>query len=264
MFTLLRAGALLTLGLGLNFQADPAQAAPAPPPPIEAQAKRLLQDMSDYLKAAKSFSFKARIQFDDSQPDGQKILRSALAEISLRRPNGLHVQQVGDMGTQRLWFDGQQLALLDPSRNSYAVEKLSGHTDKALDYLSHTLHFTPPLADLLYLDVARALIRPDTRGALVGQSLVDGTPCTQLAFVTPQVDWQIWIEAGRVPLLRQLVITYKNQPNAPQYRATLSDWDFLTRLPDSLFRPEWPANATQIPFPRELERQPPTVNAQGH
>ena len=56
-----------------------------------------------------------------------------------------------------------------------------------------------------------------------------------LAFRTAKVDWQIWIEDGRAPLPRKLVITYKLVPGAPVFRLELSDWDVSARLPDATF-----------------------------
>lgn len=254
------AGTLLTVlvtapPLMSNAKAQPVKAATGNGVVIEESARRWLQAMSDYLKTAKSYSFHADIQFDDVMPSGQKIAFVAEADLSLRRPNGIRAEQQSDNGARKLWFDGQQVTLLDPANRTYAVEAISGNTDKALDHLMKILHFTPPLADFLYEDPFRALSRNTVIGFVVGPSQVNGTPCQHLAFIDKHVDWQIWIEDGRVPLPRKLVITYKTVPGSPQYMATLHDWDFTTRLPDSLFQAEIPTGAIKLPFLKpELSR----------
>jgi hypothetical protein len=264
MITYIRTGVLLALILYLTTIswpaiADPAKAVTLPKVSIEETAKKSLHTMSEYLKASKSFSFHADIQYDDVLPSGQKIAFSAESEISLRRPNGLQASQVSDTGTRQLWFNGKQLILLDPVRNTFAVEPVSGNTDQALDHMINQLHFTPPLSDFLYEDPAKALGKNAVHGFVVGSSEVNGVPCQHLAFVDKLIDWQLWIETGKIPLPRKLIITYKTLPSSPQFVATLSNWDFSTRLPDSLFQANIPANAIKLPFMKEGQAKTPSV-----
>ena len=63
-------------------------------------------------------------------------------------------------------------------------------------------------------------------GYLVGARPVNGTACHHLAFSQEAIDWQIWIEDGPMPLPRRLVLTYKDEPGAPQYRAEFT-WELL-------------------------------------
>ena len=217
-------------------------------PQIEERASQALRAMSDYLKASKSYSFHADIDWDDVLPSGQKITFTAVSEVNLRRPNGLQAEQIADTGTKRFWFDGKALTLFDPVRHTYAVEPFSGNTDQALDHMIKTLHFTLPLSDFVYENPAKALTGTARYGFVVGRSNVDGIPCQHLAFVDSHIDWQLWIDAGRIPVPRKLVINYKNLPGSPTFSATLSDWDFSTRLPDSLFVADIPGDAVRLPF----------------
>ena len=242
----------------------PAMAAEPIEPLIEERAHTELQAMSEYLRGSKSFSFHADIQYDDVLPSGQKIAFAAEADIALRRPNGIHAVQISDTGAKRLWFDGKAITLLDPDRHTVGVETFSGNTDKALDHMMNVLHFNPPLADFLYEDPAKVLLKTTIHGFVVGNSPVNGTVCRHLAFVDRQIDWQIWIENGKMPLPRKLVITYKTLPGSPQYSATLSDWDFATRLPDRLFQPDVPANAVRIPFLKEEMAHSPATAGTAH
>ena len=41
-------------------------------------------------------------------------------------------------------------------------------------------------------------------------------PCHHLAFEQATIDWQLWIDAGKDPLPRKLVITYKTEDEVPQ------------------------------------------------
>jgi hypothetical protein len=257
----------LMLALAASLATPPANVLAAPLPPgsqLEDRAKTALLEMSDYLKASKSYSFHADIQFDDVLPSGQKIAFSAESDISLRRPNGIYASQVAETGSRQLWFDGKQLTLLDPDGNTFAREMVSGNTDQALEHMIKELHFTPPLADFLYEDPAKAMFKNTIHGFEVGMSPVEGIPCRHLAFVDNLIDWQIWIEAGKLPVPRKLVITYKTLPNSPQFSARLTEWDFNSRLPDSRFRAIIPAGAVQLPFMKEHDAAPQPDSAKSN
>ncbi len=225
--------------------------APLPPAPaIGEKADRLLRDMGDYLKAAKEFSFHAEIMHDDLLASGQKILLHAASDLAVRRPDRFSVHQQGDAGDKRLWYDGTTLTLLDGMHNTYATEKAPPNIDATLEYLIRELGFTPPLSDLLYGDPYARLRQDALFGFYVGPTDVEGVRCHHLAFVEANIDWQIWIDAGRLRVPRKLVITYKTLPGAPQFIAALSDWDFTTRLPESFFKAELPEAAVKIDFLR--------------
>lgn len=217
------------------------------------QADRLLKDMSDYLKAAKEFSFRAAIIYDDLLPSGQKILLGAAHEVAVRRPDRLYSNYRGEAGAKRLWYDGKNVTLLDAASNTYGNEKVPSTIDAALDFLIAQLGFTPPLSDLLYGDPYAVLRRNSVFGFRVGFTEIQGARCHHLAFVEDKVDWQIWIDDGKVRVPRRIAITYKTVPGAPQFIADLSDWDFTTRLPDSLFIPELPRGAAKIDFLKAAE-----------
>jgi len=99
----------------------------------------------------------------------------------------------------------------------------------ALDRLFEQFGYIVPVADLLYSDPHDALSGSAELAVVVGRHTADGTPTYHLAFSGETLDWQIWIDDGPRPLPRQLVITYKEEPGAPQYRARFTNWNFQPR-----------------------------------
>lgn len=220
----------------------------APATQVSEQADRLLRDMSEYLKAAQEFSFRAEIVYDDLLPSGQKLLFAGHNDIAVHRPDRFYSHSVSDTGDKRLWYDGKQVTLLDERHAVYASEKTPATIDATLDHLIKELRFTPPLSDLLYSDPHAVLRRNTLFGFHAGYSDIGGHRCHHLAFVEHHVDWQIWIDDGLMRVPRKLAITYKTLPGAPQFIATLTDWNFTARFPDSVFLPSLPANAVRIEF----------------
>lgn len=216
--------------------------------PIEPEARLLINEMGNYLREAKYLSFSAHVDFDDVLPSGQKISFAAKTEFRLKRPNGIYVDQQAEVGHKRFWFDGQSIHLYEPETGNFAEETLKGNSDKALEFTINQLKFSPPLADFLTSDPAKTLLKSVVKGFVVGPSNVNGIACRHLAFLDRLIDWQIWIEEGKLPLPRKLIITYKTLPNSPQYTATLTDFDLISRLPDNLFNPQISPSAVRLPF----------------
>ncbi|WP_228719954.1 DUF2092 domain-containing protein [Methylococcus geothermalis] len=251
---LVLAGLLICAGGGWATAADK----PAPKPAATAESTQeqvigpqvdlLLRQMGDYLKSAKEFSVHVDVLYDDLLASGQKIQLAAYDDIAVRRPDRFRVRYRTDTGGKRAWYDGKTFTLLDEAHGTYATEQTPAGIDATLDYLITQLGFTPPLSDLLYSDPYAILKQHAVFGFYAGLSEVEGAPCHHLAFVAKNVDWQLWIDDGKLPLPRKFVITYKTLPGAPQYMAVLSDWDFASRLPDSAFGAALPPKAERIDF----------------
>lgn len=250
--SLQKLAAVLILGL-ITLVPAAAGSSSADTPSIEEEARAKIQAMSDYLRASRSFSFNAEVQFDDLLPSGQKITFSAQNSVSLQRPDGIFSNHTSDTGNRKFWFNGHEICLLDPANGTYASEPFTGNTDKAIDHMIKVLRFTPPLSDFLYENPAKALLAHTRHGFVVGKSLINGVQTTHLAFVDEFTDWQIWIQDGKLPLPVRFAITYKTINNSPQYVATLSGWDFTSRLPSTLFQPELPRGSVKLPFLKESE-----------
>jgi hypothetical protein len=243
-------GVALAAGLLLAW---PAGAAPpvaqatggAAAPDVGPSAHQILQEMSDYLATAEEMTFEADVSYDELTND-QMLQFGGVVRAALRRPDGLRVSFDGDARQLEIVFDGRAFTVHDPARNLYAVAERPGSIDDALDTLSERYGFSVPLADLLYSNPYETLVSSVDTGHVVGRRSIDGAPCHHLAFTQEAIDWQIWVEAGGRPVPRQLVITYKEEPGAPQYVARLSGWSFQPRLSKRLFEFDPPAGADAI------------------
>ncbi len=215
---------------------------------IEAQADRILREMSEYLKTAREFTFHADVSYDSVLTSGEKIQYGGTADVSVRRPDRLHVEYRGDERQSQIIFDGRTFTVYDAAVNVYAVTEVPAEIGAATDRMVEQYGFSVPIADLTYADPYSTLTESVQAGSLVGRHSVDGTPCHHLAFSQEAIDWQIWIEDGPRPVPRKLLITYKEEPGSPQYTARLSGWDFQPRISDHYFQFHPPAGADEIEF----------------
>lgn len=213
---------------------------------VDPEADEVLRAMSETLAGAKELSFRAQGTVDEMLESGQMVQYSSTRKVVARRPDGLAIEAEGDLFRRRVWYEGQKLTVLDVDASAYASIDVPANIDDMLDYVIGEYDLTVPLADVLYRDPYKILIENVETGEYLGVPEVDGHPCHHLAFKQEVIDWQVWIDAGEVPVPRKVVITYAELPGHPQFAATLSDWDLSPTLSGETFEPQLPADAEQV------------------
>lgn len=217
-------------------------------PNVEPKADEILRQMGEYLGSVEQFTFHAEGSIDQVLDTGQKLMYTASIDAAVRRPDGFQVDVNSDLAQLRFWYDGKNFTLFGKNANFYAVAEAPPEINAALEDIGTRFGATPPLSDFALSDPYAGLIGNVQSGYYVGLHEVHGVKCHHLAFTQEDIDWQIWIEDGRMLVPRMLVITYKQVEGSPQYVAVLSNWNLSPRLPDSLFTFSVPEGAEQIEF----------------
>jgi hypothetical protein len=192
---------------------------------IEKDAKEILRSMSDHLGGLTSFSVDADIDNEVVDLQGQKLHLNSSAELVIERPGNLYIHRKGGAGEVELIFDGKVVTIHGIRRNQYMQIASPGNIDLALQTASIETGIDFPGADLFYLDPYDGLMHGVVSGAYLGSGYVNGIECHHLAFRSEQVDWQIWIQTGDVPLPMKYAITTKWVTAAPQYVARFRNWN---------------------------------------
>ncbi len=227
---------------------------------VDPTVDKTLRQMCDYLKSAEQFTFRSQATFEKVSVSGQKLEYGETVNVSVRRPDRLHADIVGDLIDSRFWYDGKSITMLDTDLNIYATTHAPADIDSALSFAAESLGITAPLADFVVSDPYTDLTQNEKSATYVGLHEINGVKCHHLAFTQENLDWQIWIEDGRMQVPRKLVITYKQEEGTPQYTALLSDWNFSPHLPDSVFTFVTPVNAEEIEFLPIEQRVPEKIN----
>lgn len=214
---------------------------------IDPRADELLKRMGDCLGHAKFFSVKAEVWQDAQLSSGERVQAGRNVEVQVRRPNRYHSELRSTRHHRELIYDGSALTLLNRAQNFYGTVPATGSLDDAMDLACEKFGITMPFEDFIHSDPHKDLLRNVTSGSDIGPVTVMGVPCEHLAFTQEKIDWQVWIQTGPRPVPRKFVITYKDEPDSPQYTAIFSNWDFNTELPDFVFKFEPPPGASKIP-----------------
>ena len=224
---------MLMLGTSMTASAD------------EADAKRLLKAMSEYLAAQQAISFAYDAVLEAVTKDEQILALASSGNVTLNRPDKILATRSSGFADVEMFFDGKTLTLLGKNLNVYAQEDVPGTVDQLVDELRK--HNRPlPAADLLLTDPYEVLMQDVVDIKDLGSGVIGGVECDYLAFRAKEVDWQIWIAQGERPYPCRYVISSKLMAGEPQYSIQVRDWKAGDEVAATDFSFKNPSDAKKV------------------
>jgi hypothetical protein len=215
---------------------------------IHPQALEVLKQMSTTLGTAKAFTFRSRSVIEVPIRTGQFITLFSSADVALQRPDKLRARLRGQAPHFDFYFDGTDASAFAPGGKVYSTAKAPPTIDTMLPELQQETGIRFASAPLLFSDPYEVLTRRLISGVVVGSSPVNGIPCYHLAFRSPGVNWEIWIEAGKRALPWRLAVTFTDRPNFPRTLVEFTRWNLHPSLNSRDFVFHKPAGVREIPF----------------
>jgi hypothetical protein len=213
---------------------------------IDPRADAALRRMSDALAAAKSFKLHSMATVEERTDSGQMAQFSRDSTVLFTRAGQLQADVRRGADQRRIWHEGKELTILDVPENRYVVLQTPESVDKMLDFLAEEHGIVVPLDDLLYPNPYEVLTEKVNSGVWVDQQEIGGRKCDHLLFTQDNVDWQIWIDSGEPAVPRKVVITYKDDPDQPQYEAILDQWQLNPTVDLAQFKAQVPPSAKRV------------------
>ena len=211
--------AMLALVLVASLAAAPARAQPQ-----ASDAKSILKAMSNYVSSQKTIELKFDSDIEVITPELEKIQFTNSGEALLSRPDKLRAHRVGGYADVALYFDGKTVSVYGKHINGYAQFDAPGTVDHLIEALRAGHGIALPGADLLQSNSYEILVAGVKEAKHIGRGVIDGRECEHLAFRNFDTDWQLWVEVGKRPIPRKLVITTKTVNGAPQYTLRVKSW----------------------------------------
>ena len=240
-------GMLVACTLSCAAAMTPVRAADMPVT-VERMADRVLRSATDLLKNAKSFRVTTNVSYDEVLLSGLTVQYSRYGSVTVRRPDRIFAQVTDDLGERQLWFDGKSITMYKPDRKVYARADVTGSIDDAVDTLHDKYGLAVPLADILLNDPYANLAEGVYAGFYAGLNLVNRERAHHLVFSNDAVDFQLWVAEKGNPVLKRVVITFKNQEGSPQWVSDFESWDFDVQTTDDIFDFTPPEGAEEIEF----------------
>ncbi len=215
---------------------------------IDETAAKHMRAACEYLKGQKAFSVHAEATLEEVYRKGRSVQRSRGMTVVLKRPDRLRIGIDFDKGRREFYYDGKSVAITDVDAKVYGRFDAPPTTEGMLDDAIARLNVAMPLADLVSEDPCAALETAVERAWYLGEHYFAGGRYHHLLLSAPDVDLQVWVTGGDAPLFRKFVLTYKNDPGAPQFTSVLSDWNFAPATDEAMFTFAPPADAHEVEF----------------
>ena len=187
-------------------------------------AKSILKTMSDYVSSQRTIEITFDSDIEVVTAQLEKIQFTNFGEALLSRPDKLRAHRVGGYADVALYFDGKTVSVFGKHINGYAQFDAPGTVDHLIETLRLGHGVALPGADLLLSNAYDVLVAGVKESKHIGRGVIDGLECEHLAFRNFDTDWQLWVEVGKRPIPRKLVITSKTMNNAPQYTLRVKDF----------------------------------------
>ncbi|EPE96383.1 hypothetical protein RGCCGE502_20985 [Rhizobium grahamii CCGE 502] len=233
--------------VSVGFAALPTARADEPvKPAISEEAKTAVSQMGKTL-LARDLSITAktiRVYLDQS---GQPLHIFHTMKISVRRPDRIAVEFIGDDGKHNLFYDGKTASLFYPDSKKYGTTPASGDIPSALDLVADKLDFDFPLGALFAASPDKILLGDAMAAWQVGTAEVDGIECRHLFFSQKSgIDLELWVEKNTAATPHRLIVTYPLLQGQPRFIAEFTSWKTQPPLSDAEFTFDPPAGAKKI------------------
>lgn len=214
---------------------------------IEPASVEALERMATYLAGLGAFELNSSFETELVLDNNQKVGIGGTTSYEVRRPDGLKVQLVGDLGSREFIYDGKLLTVVSPTDEVYGQVDVAPTIKQMLEQVAYHLDIEVPLADLFDYGTEDSVVDKITEGFLVSAATIDGKPSKHWAFRTEGKDFEVWIADGDAPLPLKIVIDDDTQPARPRFEANLA-WT-TDAAPDAAdFAFTAPAGYQQIDF----------------
>jgi hypothetical protein len=235
--------------VALTQEGAPAQKPDAAPKAelIEPDAMAAINAMGTFLRTLGAFSVTAETTIDEVTDAGEKLQFGGNVELQAQRPDKLRAEVDSDRKQRQLIYDGKTFSVYGPRVGYYATVAAPATIRDLLDLAErrYDIHF--PLADLFRWGTDEAAAAEIREAAIIGPAKIDNVVCDHVAVREKDIDWQVWIERGKTPLPRKLVITTKGEPEQPQYSVVMH-WNVNPKFDAGTFAFVPPKGANRIPL----------------
>jgi peroxiredoxin len=223
--------------------------------PAQPKPEELLRQMADYIGGLPAFSTRINL---DMRLQAQGVNNNTTTKIALRleRPNRVALAMEGVVG-MTIVSDGKTLTQFVPMVNRYTQREAPADfaaladADGGAVMMGLPAYIIPASGEALYKSLMEGVIKSE----YVGNEKVGDIETHRCRFIQENFSWDIWIGAGREPLVHKVVPDFSKQLAAAgeamkdaklEYLATFADWNVAPKFTDADFTFTPPAGAEKV------------------
>ena len=212
---------------------------------IDPLALQVLKAATEPIHKAQTFSFRALVSVEQLGTNGQMITLFHLTDVTMQRPDKLHLDFLGRGQKVQLFYKAGETVLYTPESKLYTTIASPKTIDEMLTDLQKREVFIP-VRNFLASDPYASLTTGLLTGYVIGQVMLFDQPVHQLAFTDAKAEWQLWVVGGEHPQIRRLEVIDKTQEGHPRIVVDFLNWNFNVSPNADLFTFKKPSDAKEI------------------
>lgn len=178
-------------------------------PRVEAKADEVLKQMDAFYRGLTSLTLDVDVQLH-MESEGMKQEIASGWGVALQRPNKLAINYKSGQNQFTFVCDGRMINVFIPMIKKYLAKPAPANLDTLFKEQTE-----PALLLQQGVPFFASLIAPDPRARLLedvasvtysGTEMWQGTECHLLHGAQSQFDWDLWIQAGKQPLVRKVIM----------------------------------------------------------
>lgn len=212
------------------------------------KALDVLESMAAYTASLDKAVIEGEVHYDARLGEGLIVTNPAELKISIDRPGSLHVARFDGLNTLSIYLHRGELTVYRSEQNYYARARVPDDIDRGMQEALDIFEVETPMMDLIFSDAGLHMI--DDKNSvfyLASNSRIRGVDCHHIALRGPEVDVQMWIEEGDMPVPRKMIITMKWEGGSPRHSAFLN-WTPKNEFAPGTFEFKPPEGAAEIGF----------------
>lgn len=212
---------------------------------IDPLALQVLKAATEPIHEAQAYSFRALVSTEHLGTNGQMITLFNLTDVTLQRPDKLHLNFLGRGQKVELFYNAGQTVLYSPESKFFTTISSPKSIDETLTELQKKDVFIP-VRNFLASDPYASLTTGLLTAYVIGKVMLFDQPVHQLAFTDAKAEWQLWVVGGEHPQIRRLEVIDKTGEGHPRIVVDFLNWDLNVSPNADLFTFKKPADATEI------------------
>jgi hypothetical protein len=212
---------------------------------VDPLALDVLKAVTQPIEQSQAFTFKALVSEEQLATNGQIVTFFHTTEIAVQRPDKVHLIFTGRGNRVDFYGTNGSIVMYAPDTKLYATvpakatidDNLADITAKGID-----MPVGPFLSSHFYELVSKNLIT----GYVIGRVKIYNQDVHQLAFTSPDVDWQLWVIGGESPRIVRAESVNKKLEGKPRTIVQFLDWNLSPTFSADEFTFTKPADAHEI------------------
>lgn len=217
----------------------------ATPKDVDPLALQVLRAVAEPLQQAQQFSLKALISEEQLATDGQIVTFFHAVDVTVQRPDKIHLIFRGRGQQVDLYGAGGVATLYTRDSKFYAQISTKGSIDEVVK-AAEAKNIDMPIGPFLRSDFYDIVATHVTAGYVIGRVKIFDQDVHQLAFTSPDADFQLWVTGGESPRFVRAEIVNKALEGKPRTIIQFLDWNLSPSVDASDFTFNKPEGATQI------------------